>query len=204
MRLLTYIATALTAASLLFGSKAKASDVEIIAGNTGVTLDAKVQLDVAPRVGLYMRNITGVDYTNAMNYFGLVDATVNIIPGLDVVVETQFVDGSVVPRAGMQYFVEAGNFSAYVLATAQLAKESNAEILTELKYSPEVADGLKLVLSIENITNAAGNGHNFSIQRLRTGLQMSKYTFGVGADLLEEGEQKVPSYNIGGFGKVSF
>ena len=59
---------------------------------------------------------------------------------------------------------------------------------------------LSFYTGVEEVTNF-GPKHNFSIQRLRSGLKVDNYTFGAAADLLEAGET---TYNVGGFGRIDF
>jgi len=205
---LKFLSAGLIAATLMFGAKAEANDFEILAGDKGVTIDTKITAEVAPRTNVYLRGITYADYSDNIGYFGLADLTVNIIEGLDAVAEIQFVpEFGAIFRAGVQYYKEIGDFSFYGLGTAGLSKNPDGEFLVELKYLPEIAENVKLLFSAENVTNFNVDGHNLSSQKLRTGLKLDKYSFGVAADLSElkdvSGEILVDS-NIGGFGKVDF
>ncbi len=208
MKLITYIATALTAATLLLSNKATAESIETMAGDKSVTVDLKANANLAPRTNLFTRNRVTIDYQNKVNYFGLADVSVNLVDGLDAVVETQFVPNTgVIPRLGIQYFAQFGDFSVYTLATVGLSANPDGEFQQIFAYKPNVADSVNFVLSAENITNIGAQGHTFSLQRLRTGVALGKlgnYELGFAADLTELGKEKTPLYNVGGFGKVSF
>ncbi|MBU0456685.1 MAG: hypothetical protein KKD75_00920 [Nanoarchaeota archaeon] len=178
--------------------------VEVMAGNENTTLDTKINASVAPRTNLFVRGRTSADYQGEVSYFGLADLSVNLVDGLDAVAEAQFIPGiGVVPRLGLQYFGKFGDFSVYGLATAGLSGENvDAEFLANLKYAPKLTDDLNLVLNLENVTNVGEQGHNFSVQRLRIGLGIDNYKFGVATDLTESDGAVVQ--NMGGYAKINF
>jgi len=195
------------AASMVCGipNLANADSVEVMAGNESTTLDTKISANVAPRTNLFLRGRTSVDYeSDNVNYFGLADLSVNLVDGLDAVAEAQFIPGvEVVPRLGLGYFKKVEDFSVYALATAGLSGENvDAEFFANLRYAPELTDDLELVLNLENVTNVGEQGHNFSVQRLRTGLGVDNYEIGVAADLTEASGEVTS--NIGGYAAIKF
>ncbi len=195
------------AASMICGTQSVANasgSVEVMAGDKSTTLDTKVMTNVAPRTNLFLRGRTSVDYQGKVGYFGLADLNVNLVDGLDAVAEAQFIPSvGVIPRLGLGYFKKVDDFSVYSLATAGFNGEDvDAEFLANLRYKPQLTDDLDLVLNLENVTNVGEQGHNFSVQRLRTGLGHNNYEFGVAADLTEAGGEVTP--NVGGYAKLSF
>ena len=195
------------AASMICGTQSVANasgSVEVMAGDKSTTLDTKVMTNVAPRTNLFLRGRTSVDYQGKVGYFGLADLNVNLVDGLDAVAEAQFIPSvGVIPRLGLGYFKKVDDFSVYSLATAGFNGEDvDAEFLANLRYKPQLTDDLDLVLNLENVTNVGEQGHNFSVQRLRTGLGHNNYEFGVAADLTEAGGEDTP--NVGGYAKLSF
>ncbi|MBT4604121.1 hypothetical protein HOC01_00640 [archaeon] len=177
---------------------------ELMAGQKDTTLDVKVASELAPKTNLFIRDTTTVGYDNQVDHFGLVDLSYNLVGGLDVVVETQFIPGvGVIPRLGSQYFKEVDDLSVYALATAGLnGKEVDAEVLVNLTYVPKLSENLNLVLNAENVTNLGKDGHNFSTQFLRTGLSNGTYEAGLGLNLAEaDGEF---SGNLGEYMKANF
>jgi len=195
------------AASMMGGMPSVANaggSVEVMAGDKSTTLDTKVMTKVAPRTNLFLRGRTSVDYQGEVGYFGLADLSVNLVDGLDAVAEAQFIPGvGVVPRLGLGYFKKVDDFSVYGLATAGLNGENvDAEFVANLRYAPQLTDDLNLVLNLENVTNVGEQGHNFSVQRLRTGLEHDNYEFGLAADLTEAGGEVTP--NVGGYAAIKF
>lgn len=180
------------------------NSAEVMVGNKSTTLDIKVTTDVAPRTNLFLRGRTSVDYQGEVSYFGLADLSVNLVDGLDAVAEAQFIpDVGVIPRLGLGYFKKAGDFSVYGLVTAGLNGENvDAEILANIRYAPKLTDNLDLVLNLENITNVGEQGHNFSVQRLRTGLGVDNYEVGVAADFTEAGGEVTS--NVGVYAAIKF
>jgi len=178
--------------------------VEVMAGDKSTTLDTKVRTNVAPRTNLFLRGRTSVDYQGEVGYFGLADLSVNLVDGLDAVAEAQFIPGvGVVPRLGLGYFKKVDDFSVYGLATAGLNGENvDAEFVANLRYAPQLTDDFNLVLNLENVTNVGEQGHNFSVQRLRTGLGHDNYEFGVAVDITEAGGEVTP--NVGGYAAIKF
>jgi hypothetical protein len=192
------------AATLATGNAARANgSVEVMAGHEKATIDLKVGTKLAPRTNVFFRGRTGMDYENKVDYFGLADLSINVVGGLDGVVETQFIPSvGVVPRAGAQYFGKFGDASVYGLGTVKLGEDPDAEFVLNLRYAPKVTEDTSIVLNAENVTNVGGQGHNFSVQRLRAGVGVGKYEAGAAADV-NEAAGKV-SYNVGGYVKAKF
>ena len=118
----------------------------------------------------------------------------------DALVEFQFADGlKVRPRPGLQYFKSCKDFSFYSLATID-ASNKNLEGVLTLKYSPKINYNMNLLLKTEVLSNnTLGKGHNFTTERLRLGVEKGKYSFGIGADLLQTGKEFRFGYNAGCF-----
>src|SRR3989338_2650144 len=176
MKLTTYLTAAFTTATLLLSNKAAAGSIETMAGDKSATIDLKVAANVAPRTNFFTRSRTTIDYENEVSYFGLTDLSVNLVDGLDVVAEAQFIPGSeIIPRAGMQYFISKGDASLYALASVGLSGKPDGEFQQILTYKQKVTGEVSLTFSAENITNVAAQGHAFSLQRLRAGVVLGKY-----------------------------
>jgi hypothetical protein len=188
--------------ALMFGGRANAASgsVEIMAGDKSTTLDLKVAGELVPRLGIFARNRTTVDYDKQVSTFGLIDLSYNLVEGLDVVAEAQFSpQAGFVPRLGLQYFHQFGDLSTYFLSTVSLSENPDSENVASLQYKPKITEEMKLYSSLEALTNIGGEGHNFSVQRLRLGLDASGFQFGVAGDFLEIGNEAQVSCNVGGF-----
>jgi hypothetical protein len=73
-----------------------------------------------------------------------------------------------------------------------------------LKLTPAITQGLKLFTQLEAMTLAGTEGHRFSTQRARLGLDLKGYQLGAAADLTESGTGPEIGYNIGGFVQKEF
>ncbi|MBT7902225.1 hypothetical protein HN587_00020 [Candidatus Woesearchaeota archaeon] len=175
--------------------------VELTTGHDYATLDTKVFTEVAPLTNLFMRQITTMDYDGNTDLFFLADLSVNLVDGLDVVIEGQAIPGvGVIPRAGLQYFGQFDDFSIYSLATVKTMDHPDGEIVINLGYTPGLTGDVDLLLNLEDLTSVGEDGHNFSVQKLRAGITLyERYMVGAALDLTEIGNQGDLSYNIGGF-----
>lgn len=199
--------TALIAATILSSfaltsRSAAANSVEIAAGHKYGIMDARLSREIAPGFGVYVRTMPTVDYTNNVSFFGLADATANIVGNIDVVAEVQAAtDVGLHPRIGAQYSKTFGDLSLYALATATTLPKVNTENVLEVGYRPSFGS-IHGVGNIEIITNAGKNGLNFALGRGRLGIGVSQYEFGVAIDLTEIEQDLIPNY--GGFLRTEF
>ncbi len=180
--------------------------VEVMAGHNQTTIDTKISTEIAPKANLFIRQITTADYEGEVGFFGLADVSYNIFDGLDVVAEVQAAPGmGVIPRAGLQYFGQLGDFSVYVLGTVKTMENPDGEFVVNLGYTPKISDNVNLLLNLEDLTSVGEKGHNFSVEKLRTGVTfMEKYQVGAALDLTILGNEGELDYNLGGFMGLTF
>ena len=189
---------------------ARAADsIELMAGNKSATADIRASADITKKFGLFLRARPSIDYGGKISDFGLADLTLSLTDGLDAVAEVQMINGQLIPRAGLQYFAKTRDFSLYSLATIGLDANPYLESLTVLKYAPAIYKTLKLLVQIENITDAGLSGHEFSTQRIRLGVSKNGWGTGVAVDLTEFGNNPKPAdgtfgWNFGGFASKTF
>jgi hypothetical protein len=198
------VAGAALLATLAAPGAAKAGgSAEIMAGDKKATIDLKVNTNLAPRTNMFLRGMTGVDYDNNVDYFGLADVSFNIVGGLDALVDTQYISGAgFVPRAGLQYFKKVGDLTMYGNGTVKLGEDPDGEFVVNLGYTPKINKAFSIVLDAENVTSVGKKGHNFSVQRLRAGVGYKKHSVGAAVDVTEAGGEV--KTNVGGFYKVRF
>jgi hypothetical protein len=198
------VRAALAAGLVLSPNHVLAGDsVEVMVGNKSTTIDVKLDGELAPRTGFFVRNRTNID-DGSVTSFAAADIFVNITGGLDAILHTQYASSiGVVPRLGLQYFAKSGDVSAYLLGTAGMSENPDGEVFAVFAYNPKITDDLSLVSQAEFITNFAEQ-HNFSIQRLRLGVETSGYSVGAATDLMEAGPEGNFGYNVGGFVKKEF
>lgn len=206
-KLKEFVVGTLIVGALLGGApQTKAASLDAVVGNQGIELDLKATGNIAPKINVFNRNLINTGYNNQVGYFGFTDLSLKLVEGLDLVAETQYAPGTgVVPRIGLQYFKSFGDFSAYVLGTVGANKNPNGEAVTILTYNPKLGEKLGLFLGAENVTNFGKDGHNFSSQKLKSGLSFGKnseYQVGAAANLSES--QGKTNYNLGGYMGVKF
>ncbi len=192
--------SALTFSSTTYAASGSA---EINAGNKSATLDFKFSQELAPNIGLFVRNRITSNYQKKIDFFNLVDLSYKLLPGLDAILENQFTPERITPRIGMQYFHKAGNLKLFSASTFNLINEPNLELMSKISYEPQIGK-YHLLNELEAITNLGRFGHNYSLQRLRLGLDLNGSKVGIAADFNEAGNNLIPSYNLGIFLRRDF
>ena len=178
---------------------------ELMSGHKSTTLDLKVGAELAPRVGLFLRNISTVDYKNKADYFGFGELTYNVVDGLNALVQAEVSPASgIVPGAGAEYIAQVDNLSVYLAAVGTFANTSSpqVELIAVAGYRSELTAGLKLVLNGETFTLVGLEGHIFSAQRIRAGIGIGQFEAGPALNLTESNDGV--SYDLGGSIKFNF
>ncbi len=202
MKYLKKLITGLT----LLSSTASATpfvSAELTPMNEKSVLDFKFGGDISDNIGFFSRSIVGINYKKEISYFSLIDLVFPLRNGFDLLLEAQLIQGSepeVVPRIGLQYFKELKeDVNLFALYTMALNGKLNGEFVFSGNYTPKLNNKLNYVLNLENVTNFGDQGHNFSVQRIRTGLKHGNIEFGPALNLSED---PAFSYNAGGFVRV--
>lgn len=207
-KLRTFATGAAIAATLALSPMAARAEgsIDAMAGHQSTTIDLKVSGEVAPKTGLFVREMTTADYEGKVSHFGLADLSYEIAGGVSAVAEIQAAPGmGVIPRVGAQYFGEVGDLTLYVLGTVKAGEQPDGELVAVIGYTPELTEGVSLLTSIECLTSVGESGHQFSGQKLRAGVTLEdKYQIGVGADLTEVGEEGTLDASVGGFVGLKF
>ncbi|MDO8553869.1 MAG: hypothetical protein Q7S22_03625 [Candidatus Micrarchaeota archaeon] len=183
--------SALLVAGLMLAPKpAKADSLELASSTKSATIDIKASADLTKKLGVFIRARPSQDFkTGNINSFGLVDMTVNLRSNVDAVGELQFISGSTVPRAGVQGYTGLGDVNLYCITTVGLNTKPYVEVLTKLGYTPRISNNIKLLAQIEDVSDISRNGHLWSTQRLRLGLNLDTWGFGAATDLTEVGNK---------------
>ncbi len=188
-------------------TQAKAGgSIKAMCGDKQCVQNLKVSGSLTPKIGVFAREITTVDYAKQVGHFGLVDLTHKVVGGLDGVLEVQYIPGlGAMPRAGAQYFQAVGDVGMYALATSSLTKPFYGELVASVSYTPKLTPEFGLTFSIEDVTDLSSKGHDFSEQRLRAEVTIcDKLQVGAAGDIVELGNNGQTTYNVGGFVKLKF
>ncbi|NQU78135.1 hypothetical protein HQ545_00015 [Candidatus Woesearchaeota archaeon] len=209
MQEIKQIAKALTATAVgaylaLMPAKADAEffSAEVVAGQESATLDTMIFGEIGESAGVGGRIRATVDYEGNASTLGMVDFTYDLNEGFGAILEAQLSGGGISFRPGVQYVNSWGDFSLYALSTVGVDTDPDLDAIAVLRYQPDLNDRLSFVSQAECVSNFGGEGHNFSIQRLRLGLSVDWFEFGAAGDLREDGNDGDFSYNVGGYVRV--
>ena len=192
-------------AALCYARSARAGgSAEVMVGDESAVVDIKASGDLGHRAGIFARNRTRIDYHNQVSPFTLVDLTYSLGEGFDAVGEAQMAPGmGIMPRVGVQYFHSFGDGSVYAFASGS-HQDPNLELLATVRYTPTITGDVRGFAQLEALTDFGRDGHEFSTQRARLGIEIDGYRIGAAADLTEVGHDMTPSYNLGGFVAKNF
>ncbi|MBW2967161.1 hypothetical protein KY362_01605 [Candidatus Woesearchaeota archaeon] len=209
MKTIKQIAKALSALAVgaymtLMPAKAEAEffSAEVLAGQESATLDTMIFGEIGDAAGVGGRIRATVDYEGNASTFGMIDFTYELYEGFGAIFEAHLSDGGISFRPGLQYVNSWGDFSIYALSTVGVDTAPDVDVIAILRYQPDLTDRLSFVSQAECVSNFGGEGHNFSIQRLRLGLGVDWFEFGAAGDLREDGNSGDFSYNVGGYVRV--
>lgn len=182
--------------------------VEVLGGYPASSLDVIVHTEATDRLTLTARGRLAVNYplggVPSVSPFVLGAARFNVVDHLNLRLEGYCVPGACRPSAGVEYSGSIGPLHLFGFATMGLKADVDVEFVFVGSYMPKIDDRFGLYFALETATNLGKNGHTFSVQRPRVGLAIDRFQFGVGADLLEVGNNPVPVYNIGAFASGGF
>lgn len=106
---------------------------------------------------------------------------------------------------GVHYFKASPKFFVYTLPSVQITDEFFFSWLTFLRFSPMLKKDWKLNTSLELFTAFNSERHLKSLQRLRLGLGIKGYAFGLALDFVEKGDRlEVLDTNPGVFVQKQF
>ena len=138
---------------------------------------------------LFSRSRATVDYEENTNLF--TGAYVNYTSKIGV-------GGTVLGRistlgsgadVGVHYFKATDKFMVYALASIELHKELGYSWFSIMRYTPPLGEKWKLYTSLELFSNFNAEGHAFSVQRMRAGVDRAGYQFGLALNLSGLGPQ---------------
>jgi len=208
---------------VLFGNCTTAKSqipVEIFGGNKRTTVDLmffkffKKHNGEISRWLFFNRNRASVDYRMTMSsnlpQFGFTEAISynhEELKGFAPVLVGQLLNSGIFPKAGIQYSRISKNITIFTWLICETMKNPDVDYFLLLRYTPILSDKVKLLAQAESVntlpTERAGN-YNFT-QRLRLGIQLNIFQFGVGADFNQTGYITFASiFNTGAFLRYEF
>lgn len=180
------------------------TSVEFLTGDKSAFVDVQTTNDLTKRLSFFSQGKFRATYDNNVSAFSMLDIYGKIGAGFSGALETQASSGSnIIPRAGITYFKQIGNFSAFLESSLKLDKKTDFEEFAVFSYNKSINDKLKLTAVSKNWANAGSNGLNCYICMLRLGLTSNGYTIGPVCDIAVGPDYK-PSFNTGVSVKKSF
>ena len=183
--LFAFVITLLTFPS----SPASAQSLEIMPGHNRIFVDVQwlKPLDQKFRFSLFSRTRATIDYENQADIFS--GAYFNVTSKYGV-------GGSLVGKvglngaggdAGVHYIKATDKITFFGLASVGLKRELELSWFSILRYTPFLGEKWKLYTSLELFTLFNSEGHAFSVQRIRVGVDRKGYQFGLGYNTSQAG-----------------
>lgn len=189
--------------------------VELFTGNKKATIDImffryfKDKEGKTSRFLFFNRNRASADYkmTGSTNLpqFGFTEAISFNHPrfgGMAPVLVAQVFGSGIFAKAGMQYVFIKKDLTLFTWLVCETKEQPNIDFFFLGRYTPKFTDKVQLFSQLELVNAAPTLGSNrFSFtQRMRLGLKLSEFQFGLGADVSETGRREWnTTFNLGAF-----
>lgn len=209
-------------AGFLFGKPAYSQSIpiEIFAGDKKSTLDImffkfiKTKEKTNSPFLFFNRNRVGVDYkmteTTNLPQFGFTEAISYNSPklkGFAPVGVVSILNKVVSPKIGVQYAKIQKDFTIFSWAVTETLPNPNIDVFILARYTPKMSEQMHLYTQVElfnSFPTFEQNAFSF-VQRLRLGLKVNEFQFGVGFDFTESGTiNLIHTNNSGGFIRYEF
>lgn len=194
--------------------------VEIMAGDKQASFDLmffkffKTKEEKNSPFLFFNRNIATFDYrmtdTTYLPYFAFTEAiSFNHakLNGFAPVAVCQFNNRGVDPKGGIQYARVKEHLTIFTWFVTEMKESPELDYYLLLRYTPKITDKLKFYSQFEslNIFSTVSSQNNRFYQRIRLGLGIHDWQFGLAANLTELNTANNNfSSNIGGFFRHEF
>ncbi|MEM6630321.1 MAG: hypothetical protein AAF694_11655 [Bacteroidota bacterium] len=106
--------------------------------------------------------------------------------------------------AGIHYYKGTSTLTLFALASINLSEELGYSWFSILRITPALSENWDFYGSLELFSSFNENGHSFSVQRIRGGLQRGQYQFGLAINVSEVGSDFFTEANPGVFVRREF
>lgn len=194
--------------------------VEIFGGHKKSTFDLmffryfKNEEGANSRFLFFNRNRVSIDYrqtsTAYLPVFGFTEAVSYNHPawkGLAPVMVAQVSNKGIFPKAGIQYYYRKNDFTLFTWVVVETLKNPYVDWFLLTRFEPKLTEKLNLFTQLELVNGfpTLSTDNTILIQRLRLGLKVREWQFGLGADFNQTGTTTLVSTdNIGGFFRYVF
>lgn len=192
--------------ALLAGALIQAQSIELMPGNQRFFADLQwlKSFDQEYRFSLFSRTRITVDYENQASLFSGAYLNYTGKPGIGATLVGTVGGGGAGAAAGAHVFKSKPDWMLFGLAAVGIKSEPDYSWFSIFRYTPKVGEKWKLYASLELYTLFNGNGHVFSVERLRIGLDKQGYQFGLASNHNQSGSDFLPLNNYGPFFRKSF
>jgi len=145
----------------------------------------------------FSRNRASVDYKHAPAAMGSTNAvSYNFKNGVGLVAVASFVNTGLVPKAGVQYYRQSGNWMFFGWLVADLKEKGNVDLFGLFRYQPVVNETWKGLLQLElfPVYNPSSEFWNIT-QRIRIGAKKNSWGGGFMIDLNQSGTTRLTNAN---------
>lgn len=160
--------------------------IEVMPGTERIFIDAQwlKPFDKDYRWTLFSRSRATAEYNETQtNLFtgAYLNYTTNI--GIGATVLGRIATSGSGIETGVHFFKNSKTFMIYALPTIALNSDLSYSWFSIMRYTPSLNDKLKLYTSLELFSNFNESGHVASVQRIRAGLDMNNFQFGLAVNL---------------------
>jgi hypothetical protein len=193
--------------------------VEIFAGQDRTTVDIMFFKFFKDKAGhatpwlFFNRNRASVDYRMTeiafLPQFGFTEAVSynhKALKGFAPVLVGQVLSWGVYPKAGIQYAHITRDITVFTWLVTETLRDPALDYFLLFRYTPHITEKTSLFFQAESV-NAfpTAEGVMSFTQRVRLGLQIRTYQFGLGVDFTQTGKGTFTNtFNAGGFIRHEF
>ena len=172
----------------LFGT-AQCQSLELMPGTERFFADVQwlKPLDKDYKFSLFSRTRATVDYENNTDIFSGAYLNYTTKSGIGGSLVGRISSGGAGAELGAHYFKKHSSITFFGLASMALAEEFSYSWFSIFRYRPSLNQNWKLFTGVELYSLFNTNGHVFSVQRLRAGLDRNSYQFGLALNLSGSG-----------------
>jgi hypothetical protein len=129
------------------------------------------------------------------------------LKGFAPVLVGQVLSWGVYPKAGIQYAHIRKNMTVFTWLVCETLEKPDLDYFLLFRYTPKLSEKINLFTQVESVNafpTVSTDNYSFT-QRLRLGLSIKSYQFGVGADFNQTGNSTfAKTSNVGGFIRHEF
>ncbi len=153
---------------------------------------------------IFSRSRATVDYDNETNLFTGAFISYTTATGFGVSAVGRISSSGGATDMGIHYVILRDNLTLFAIVSTQFFDDPNASWFSILRYRPVLNDQWKLYTSLELFSRFESEGHVFSVQRIRSGLDRNGFQFGFGINLLQDADFSIDDANPGLFVRREF